>query len=415
MRALDVFYGEQLVGSVFDDQPISFEYASSWLQSPERFAIGSMPLIGGLIDTPYVSATFENLLPEGALREHIQITCKVSTLFGLLVQVAGDSAGGLVLLPRGQSPLPASYVSTTWEEIAQTLAGKPTRASHIAQREERISLAGVQRKMLIALDEQRQPLLPLGTSPSTHIVKPDILQIDGVWSSAANEAIVMRTAQKCGFLTADVFYEPITKTCVVTRFDRYKNNSNEIMRSLQYDLCQLNGSTSTKKYESEGGPGFARCVALVAQHSTQPLPDITRLLEWLFFNWYVGNNDSHAKNLSLYQAGGQGRRLTPFYDLMCTRLYSGLSNSFAFSVGQETLPGNMRRTHWVSLARELKMKPDFVLRVGATVYEKLIPALAAAIAEIEPLLDSSGKALAQRLEQTISSIALENFERLKCA
>ncbi|MDP2222026.1 MAG: hypothetical protein Q8K34_17815 [Hydrogenophaga sp.] len=40
----------------------------------------------------------ENLLPEGALRVYLSGLRKASTLFAMLLEVAGDTAGGFVLL-----------------------------------------------------------------------------------------------------------------------------------------------------------------------------------------------------------------------------------------------------------------------------------------------------------------------------
>jgi serine/threonine-protein kinase HipA len=77
---------------------------------------------------------------------------------------------------------------------------------------------------------------------------------------------------------------------------------------------------SDRKYEKEGGPGLAACAELIRRYSAQPAVDLRHLVRWVFFNLYVGNNDSHAKNLSIYSVPGQGVTLTPFYDLMCTRL-----------------------------------------------------------------------------------------------
>ena len=73
---------------------------------------------------------------------------------------------------------------------------------------------------------------------------------------------------------------------------------------------------------------------LIRRYSTQPAVDLRHLVRWVFFNLYVGNTDSHAKNLSIYSVPGQGVKLTPFYDLMCTRLYPGLSPEFAFAIVQ---------------------------------------------------------------------------------
>ena len=129
---------------------------------------------------------------------------------------------------------------------------------------------------------------------------------------------------------------------------------------MQYDLCQLAGTVSDRKYEKEGGPGLAACAQLIRRYSTQPAVDLRHLVRWVFFNLYVGNNDSHAKNLSIYSVPGQGVTLTPFYDLMCTRLYPGLSPEFAFAIGGEVRPGEMSAEHLALMARQLGMQPRFL-------------------------------------------------------
>jgi len=149
--------------------------------------------------------------------------------------------------------------------------------------------------------------LPKGTSPSTHILKPNIRRLAKVWHSAANEAIVTRAAALAGLPTAEVFYEPRTEACVVRRFDRQLRPGGKLARLVQYDLCQLAGTVSDRKYEKEGGPGLAACAELIRRYSTQPAVDLRHLVRWVFFNLYVGNNDSHAKNLSIYSVPGQGR------------------------------------------------------------------------------------------------------------
>lgn len=51
----------------------------------------------------------------------------------------------------------------------------------------------------------------------------------------------------------------------------------------------------------EGGPGLATCAELIRRCSTQPAVDLRHFVGWIFFNLYAGNNDSHAKNLSIYR------------------------------------------------------------------------------------------------------------------
>jgi serine/threonine-protein kinase HipA len=102
---------------------------------------------------------------------------------------------------------------------------------------------------------------------------------------------------------------------VVKRFDRTLSES-RIKRLVQYDFGQLSSIRSDKKYEHEGGPGIKSCIDIIKKNSARPTPDLKRFFEWLFFNLMVGNNDSHAKNLSVCQLAGEGNRFTPHYGLM---------------------------------------------------------------------------------------------------
>ena len=197
----------------------------------------------------------------------------------------------------------------------------------------------------------------------------------------------MLVVAKAGLPTADVFYEPHTQSCVVKRFDRMTRPDGTLGRIIQYDLCQLGGITSEKKYEKEGGPGAVQCAQMIRRYSAAPAMDLKLLLGWIFFNLYTGNNDSHAKNLSLYRVPGSGVRLTPFYDLMCTRLYPGLSQEFAFSIGGEVMPGAITQAHIRQMAQDMAAK---------------VPgAVDAAIASVLPDLPPGAKTLALRLQKFV--------------
>ena len=217
---LDVFYGEEPVGTLYDSTPLAFEYSSAWLRRASRMTVAAIPLTAGRNDSAAVQAFFENLLPEGELRQYLAQQNKASTLFSLLREVAGDTAGGFVIMPGGQAPRAPTYEATSWEALAGLLGRKSASAIDIKGRGARISLAGAQDKAVIAIFDDGVPRLPRETAPSTHILKPDIKRLSKVRHSAANEAIIMLTAAKCGLPTAEVFYEPHTQACVVRRFDR---------------------------------------------------------------------------------------------------------------------------------------------------------------------------------------------------
>ena len=139
---LDVYYGSDLVGAVHDGAPLAFEYASTWLDGAQRMSLAAIPLQPGRQATPEVQAFFENLLPEGELRDYLAAQRKASTLFSLLLEVAGDTAGAFVLVAPGQTPEPPRYEATTWEAIAAILAKRSASAIDIHEQGARISLAG---------------------------------------------------------------------------------------------------------------------------------------------------------------------------------------------------------------------------------------------------------------------------------
>lgn len=408
MNQIGVFFGNEQVGSLFDSQPLSFQYSNEWLARPQPAQIAAITPAPGLVNSEAVTAFFENLLPEGELRSFIATSRKASTLFSLLREVAGDTAGGFVILPAGMRPETPSYAPTSWKALGTLLRQNSAAAVDIQGPQARISLSGAQDKAAIALfengvegDVPQLPQLPLGTSPSTHILKPDIRRLAKVWHSAANKTIVMTAAAQCGLPTAEVFYEPHTQACVVKRFDRVLLGNGTLGRIMQYDLCQLSALPSGKKYEKEGGPGIAQCAQLIRRYSTAPAVDLKNLLSWLFFNLYTGNNDSHAKNLSIYRDPGQGVRLTPFYDLMCTRIYPCLSQEFAFAIGGEVVPGAITQAHVRQMARDMGIRPDFALGMADEMAKRIPDAIESAISVVQPELSPGAKTLALRVRQFV--------------
>jgi serine/threonine-protein kinase HipA len=266
--------------------------------------------------------------------------------------------------------------------------------------------------MLLSLDEHGDPLRPMGATPSTYILKPDIVRTDiNIFASAVNETIVMRAASICGLPTAPVTYQPAVKSCLVRRYDRVPNVDGTLRRLWQADFCQLAGKPSDVKYEADGGLSFAECFKLLSGHSVRPAIDQRNLLRWLFFNLYVGNHDSHAKNLSIISTE-EGLRLAPFYDLMSTRVYSGLGANFAFSIGGEYSPGKLERRHIEDLARTLKVTQRYLLKIADDMARHVETAIPRAAEEIMSLLDPTEKILAERIQQKIASIVKKTRNRI---
>lgn len=221
----------------------------------------------------------------------------------------------------------------------------------------------------------------------------------------------MRAARMCALPTANVSYQPEVKACLVQRFDRLQNADGTLRRLWQADFCQLAGKPSDVKYEADGGPSFKECFDLLSAHTVRPAIDQRNLLRWLFFNLYVGNNDSHAKNLSILGAS-EGLRLAPFYDLMSTRVYSGLAPHFAFRIGGEFPPGKIEKTHLEYLATSLGVGPKYLMKIASDMAGRVERAIPIAVQEIMPGLAPSEKIMAERIQQKIAGIVTKMRNRI---
>lgn len=402
-KKLLVYRGEALVGTLLDESPIKFVYDAIWQQKHREAISPNIGLSQAEHSGQAVEAYFENLLPEAGIRDLLKLKYQTTTTFGLLSVIGGDTASDLTILPEGQLPEPSQYQAITWQDVADLFTQQQGVIRNIQEQDGlRISLAGAQRKLSICIDKDGNPLLPLGSSPSTYIVKPDIHSIDSVWASAINETFVMTLAAKLGLGVAEASYQTIAKACVIKRYDRQLDTNGQIKRLHQLDLCQIDGKPSTIKYETDGGPTLLRCRELLSQSGVNAA-DTKRFIQWIFFNLYVGNHDSHAKNLSIYFPPS-GVRLTPFYDLLSTSIYSGLSRTFAFNIGGDNKPSNINQDQVIAMSESLGFKPKYMLKIAEELSNNLLVALNATSEEINTVASvGTEKTMVERLNQHIAS------------
>jgi serine/threonine-protein kinase HipA len=403
-KRLDVYRGADLVGALYDEYPIRFVYDETWRHHNKESVSPNISLSQTEHSGQAVEAYFENLLPEAGIRDLLKLKHQVTTTFGLLSVIGGDTASDLTILPEGDQPKPPQYQSITWQDVADEFQQQQGVIQKVqAEDGVRISLAGAQRKLSICIDLDGNPTLPLGNSPSTYIVKPDIKGVEGVWASAINETFVMTLGSKLGIGVAEVFYQPIAKACIIKRYDRVFDKSGQIKRLHQLDLCQIDGKPSTVKYETDGGPTLLRCKEILNDMGAMAA-DTKRFIQWIFFNLYVGNNDSHAKNLSVYFLPNQGVKLTPFYDLLSTSLYPGLSRKFAFKIGQENTASKITKIEIVTMSEMLGFKPKYILKIAEKLANDLLVVIDDVANEINQVAAAGTEiTIVERLHQHISS------------
>jgi serine/threonine-protein kinase HipA len=361
---LNLWYEQRRVGELWRNPvgAIGFRYDPEWLD--HGFAVSrSLPLSVHEFAPEDGTAQrwFANLLPEGAVREHIVRDLKLpNTDFDLLRAIGGECAGALSILPVAQQPSgQQQYRPLTEKDLADLAARRgQIYAAWPADERPRLSLAGAQDKCPV-LVRNDQIFLPQGEAPSSHILKFELADYRHL---PAYETFTTQLAAAIGLPVVDIALRSIGRThyAQIARYDRLSDDQGEVQRLHQEDFCQALGYGHEKKYQEHGGPSFALCYRLVQEASSEPAIDAQHLLRWQIFNVLAGNSDGHAKNLSLLHLADDATRLAPFYDLVCTRAIERIDYHLALDVGGERNPSVITASHWEMLAKACDVRPQFL-------------------------------------------------------
>ena len=274
----------------------------------ERFTQGSVrPFLDGL-------------LPEGEARRIIARDLKVDPddTVELIALLGRECAGALIIQPLDDDRPPGMTTSTAEplsdEELANLVANLRSAPLGVGGRV-RVSLAGVQEKLVLTRMTDGGWGRPVDGTPSTHILKPEIAAYP---NTVENEAFCMRIAKHLGLEVAEVETIEVAgrKLLVAERFDRLVGPDGTVERIHQEDFCQATGMRPVDKYEEDGGPSLSRIAAIVASVSIRG--SLERLFQSVLLNVVCGNGDAHAKNYSVLHERAGAVRLSPLYDVMCT-------------------------------------------------------------------------------------------------
>ncbi|HMB39599.1 MAG TPA: type II toxin-antitoxin system HipA family toxin [Wenzhouxiangellaceae bacterium] len=308
---------------------ISFAYDPEWL-ADDRRAIPvslSLPLREERYSGAVVSAYFDNLLPDNNEIRRIvaeRVGANGTDAFGLLERIGRDCVGALQLVPAGEeiaAPGVPEYRSLSDADVAQTirdLATAPLGVRVEGEREFRISIAGAQEKTALLWNEGW--CLPKGTTPTTHILKPQLGELPNgldMRASVENEHFCLTLCRELGLEAAatDILdFEDVRVLCV-ERFDRIETEDGRLLRIPQEDFCQALSVPPTRKYNRDGGPGIRECLDLL-NGSDDPQRDRQAFLKAQIIFWLLGAPDGHAKNFSIFLSPAGRYRMTPLYDVM---------------------------------------------------------------------------------------------------
>ncbi len=195
---------------------------------------------------------------------------------------------------------------------------------------QRISVTGVQPKL--SLD-----IAPKDGDPAT-----SRLTIVGLWGNyilkpptdeypflPENESITMNMASDI-FPTAEhslIRLKSGELAYITKRFDRITYKTKKLKKThpkeetkqqklAMEDMCQLTETQTTDKYRSS----MEKIGKIIFKYSTYPGIDADNFLNMVLFSFLTGNADMHLKNFSLLTDIKGDVRLSPAYDLICSKI-----------------------------------------------------------------------------------------------
>ncbi|MDM8085251.1 HipA domain-containing protein [Cellulomonas cellasea] len=398
MSSLDVWLNEVHVARLDDTAGFGMASLQYTDEALDRFGLGTLALSVRLPVRKEAYNAFEarnwmdGLLPEGELRAVLADRFRLATdnTVGLLAMIGRECAGAVAVTEAGEGP-PAS-AGVRWlddqalEQAVDDLATAPfgvSPESHV-----RVSLGGIQDKLVLVERDDGALGLPLEATPSTHILKPSPLRANGRerWPGIVHaELFAMRALDHAGLDVAQASYRPIDgrPAILVRRYDR-ETVEGRLRRLHQEDMCQALGLAPTSKYQQAAdplAPSLKRIAQVLSNHAAIPLRELERLLEMVLASLVLGNCDQHAKNISMLIDPATGVRLAPSYDVVSTASL-GVETVLSLIVGGETLLEGLTATVIDDEVTQWGLGRRAASRLRGEVLDRLEPALATAYEEV---------------------------------
>lgn len=342
----------------------SLDYDADWVAAPGAFPLSPALPFQPSADGYAVGAVkrfVENLLPEGRALDITATTYRVSksNIYALISALGTETTGAFRFWRSDEVPPVVAAKpprEVTREELDQRIAERNEIPLAVWDGRVRMSIAGVQDKLMVYLDR------PLGEGgrlflvepplASTHILKPDPAR-QVTPHLVVNEHFCMSLARRMKLPVAEVgIYRTPRPVLVVRRFDRVVQDVGEgaahganeptVQRLHIIDACQASDLPESYKYERNLGSGehvrniregvsFETLFERVEQTVNKAVARMT-LLRWALFQFLIGNCDAHGKNFSFF-VRREGLDPAPWYDLVSVVQYAGIDHELAMAWG----------------------------------------------------------------------------------
>jgi serine/threonine-protein kinase HipA len=271
-----------------------------------------------------VPPIFEMNLPEGPLRERLQMTfSQPNGRFDDLdlLAIVGRSQMGRIRVSGHDDDLDEGVPFQSVNEIVRGRPGGELYRDLVEKFTVHSGISGIQPKLLVRDEGALSDLaggkrtLPASFRGATHIVK--------FWDSgefqelAANEFFCLKAAERCGLQVSPHRLAEDGSALVTERFDLGADGK---YRGFE-DFCVLNARRTEEKYRGSYEAGVMRRFQQFAR-SGELLAESLQLFTLIALNCAIRNGDAHLKNFGIvYDAFEGDAHLAPVYDLVTTTVY----------------------------------------------------------------------------------------------
>ena len=387
---LQVTYGDDVIGTLALDSTtnlLKLSYTPQWQQ--QGFAISPhLPLNNQ--HAPEVAYNYlDNALPEGEARKLLAENLGVSekNVYSQVRAIGNDLAGAIVF-----RPVQAEQIDRTQPifrlieeaELIERLNIKEEFGLLTWDDKPRLSVAGVQDKLNVFIDNAGNLGFGDGSLCSTHILKFEKKNCPNL---VLNEFFCMTLSTAIGLPTAEVAFRRFGPhpALIVKRFDRkYVSDDSKVLRRHVIDGCQALNLSRDHKYERNLGDGrdvkhirdgasleklFGFC-----RKMSSPVESIQWLIHWQLFNLMIGNYDSHGKNVSLYFDDSTAR-FTPAYDLVNVSMFPQFKHILAMAMGDEFQPDTIHAYQLADFAETCNIDKKLLSRLLVSLADKVLKQL----------------------------------------
>jgi serine/threonine-protein kinase HipA len=364
-------------------------------------------------ETPYrgtpVEYWAEATLPEGETRTVLEqlFAVRRGDTFGLLGAIGADCAGAVAFLEPGLTPTAGLATAEPLDDraLAGAVAALPTHPLG-ADRDVRVSLGGLQAKLLVSMTTDGRWSRPAHGAPSTHIVKPDPAAYPGL---VATEAFTLRLASRAGIDAAEGRMVDIgdRPALIVTRFDRVRDGTT-VRRIHQEDACSALGigPGSAQKYQSlaPASPTLARIAEVLSTHGTDVPAGLAALARAVTVRTAVGDTDGHARNYGFLHHGATVQ-LAPLYDAAPT-FHFARTRQVGLWIGGQAMLTAITVRHLTDEFRSWGVPSRLAAQLGPATLERMRDVVSDAAADVPDVdaavVDDVGRRILALLDGSVS-------------